>query len=549
MPDRPRSTHRRCFLGMAASGAGALLAGARPARAARPPARQEGADGVHDVVRFGAVRDGKTPCTAALQKAIDACGAAGGGTVLVPPGRYLSGALFLRSHVRMHLAQGAVLLASQRPEDFPPIKGRDEGIERTIHSSLLTGIDLEDVRITGEGKLDGQGEWWWKAHDIIWKMRVDAKLPREAENPPGAPLRWPRPRTVNLIRCRDVVVEGISFRDAAFYDLHLVYCEDLLVDRVTVRRLTGTGTGVTGTGTGIAIDSCKRARVQGCEVTGVGNGIGIKSGYNEDGRRVGICCEDVLVASCHLTGCGDGVALGSETAGGIRNVLVTGCIIDKGKNGVSVRGPRGRGGTVENLRVSDLVFDELTGIAVNVTQFFDSVRMGLIKGGSARNDLEIARSRKAPVDAGTPTLRNFVFSGLTMGKVAQVALFEGLPERYARRLLLENVMVTEAAGGVACSLAAEVRIDNLNVGTVETAVVDAREGERIEVHRVSSPRPRDGAPVIWLDNITGALVHGCSVHDAPPGYEWFRQEQSHGVTLAANQAPEVTTVAAGPLRR
>jgi polygalacturonase len=549
MPDRSSSIDRRRFLGLAATGA--LLTGAGPAWAARPASRQAppAGGGTYDVTRFGAVRDGQTRCTEAIQKAIDACGAAGGGTVLVPPGRYLSGALFLRSQVRVHLAQGAVLLASQRPEDFPPIKGRDEGIERTIYASLLTGMDLEGVSITGEGTLDGQGEAWWKLHDIIWKMRVDAKLPREADNPPGAPLKWPRPRTVNLIRCRDVLIDGVSFRDGAFYDLQLVYCEDVRIERVTVRRVTGTGTGITGTGTGIAIDSSKRVRVHGCQVSQLGNGVGIKSGYNEDGRRVGLSCEDVLISGCYMSGCGDGVALGSETAGGIRNVLVTGCIIEKGKHGVSVRSPRGRGGIVENLRACDLIFDQITEVAIYVSQFFDSVRLGLMKGGSVRNDLEIARSRKAPIDAGTPTVRNLVYSGLTMGKVAQVALFEGLPERYARHLVLENVTVAEATAGVTCTLVADVRIDNVDVGAADSAVVDAREVERVEVHRISSSRPRDGAPVVWLENVTEALVHGCTVRDPAAGYEWFRQEQSHGITLAENRAPEVTAVVAAPNRR
>jgi polygalacturonase len=537
MPYRPRSIHRRGFL--AAAGSGALLAGAWPAAAARgrsgnaPPV----ADGSYDVTRFGAARDGQTLCTAALQKAIDACAASGGGTVLVPAGRYLTGALFLRSHVNLHLAAAAVLLASQRPEDYPPIKGRDEGIERTVHSSLLTGIDLVDVGITGQGEIDGQGEPWWKIHDAIWKMRVDAKLPREADNPPGAPLKWPRPRSLNFIRCRDVVLEGVSFRDGPSYEVQLVYCEDVRIEAVTVRRVAAAVVGTTAVGTGIAIDSSKRVRIHGCAIAHPGNAIGMKAGYNEDGRRVGISCEDVLIANCHLTGCLDGVSLGSETAGNIRNVLVTGCIIDKCKHGVTVRSPRGRGGIVENLRASDLMLDNVSGVAVNVSQFFDSVRMGIVKGGSVRKDMEIARSRKVPVDAGTPTLRNLVFSGLTMGKVAQVALFEGLPERYAHRLVLENVTVAEAAAGVSCTLAAEVRIDNLSVGAIDAAVVDAREVEQLEVYRVGSSRPRDGAPVVWLENVARALVHGCRVTDAPPGYEWLRQEQCHEVTVAANQGP------------
>jgi hypothetical protein len=533
---RPRaSTRRRQFLALAAGG---VLQGATapPARAAPPPGRHPAARGglEENVTRYGAIGDGKTLCTEAIQKAIDACSAAGGGTVLVPPGRYLSGALFLRSHIDLHLAAGATLTASERPADFPPIKGRDEGIERTVHSSLLTGIDLEGVSISGQGLLDGKGESWWKTHDLIWKMRLAAKLPREADNPAEAPLRWPRPRTVNLIRCRDVVIAGVSLKDAAFYDLHLLYCQDVMVDGLSIRRLAGQGSGINGAGTGIAVDSCNGVRISRCQVGPAGSGIGLKSGYNEDGRRVGIPCQNIQIRQCHFSRCGDAIVVGSETAGGIRNVAISGCIIDDCRGGINVRSPRGRGGVVEHLRVSDLLFDRVGEAGVRVTNFFDSVRLGVMKGGSARRDLEISRSRSAPVDEGTPTFRDFVFSGLTMGRVGQVALIEGLPERHVRRIVLEDITASESGGGISCSMAAEVRIANLTMGAMESAAVDARDVERLEVHRLSCARPRDDAPVVWLENVAGAFIHGCGVSGTAPGYQWVRQDQCQRVTLAAN---------------
>src|SRR4029434_1980373 len=124
-----------------------------------------------------------TPCTASLQRAIDACGERGGGIVMVPPGRYLTGSLFLRRHVHLHLMECATLLGSTRCEDYPPVKGRDEGIERTVHAALLMGTDLVDVAITGKGAIDHRGEGWWKADQATRKMRVDANMPREAEHP------------------------------------------------------------------------------------------------------------------------------------------------------------------------------------------------------------------------------------------------------------------------------------------------------------------------------------------------------------------------------
>jgi polygalacturonase len=530
--------NRRRFFGVAGAAGAFWAAAERSASAGRPAPKAPvaaNAIGVYEVTRFGAVADGRTPCTDAIQKAIDACGAAGGGTVLVPPGQYASGALFLRSHVHLHLAAGAVILASQRPEDFPPIKGRDEGIERTVHSSLLTGVDLENVSVTGQGTLDGRGEPWVEAHEATLKMRLAAKLPREAENPSGSPLAWPRPRVINLIRCRDVLVDGLIIKDAPFYNLHLVYCQDVLVHGISTRqRLIAHHTAIT-------VDSSKRIRISDCVLSQGGDGIGIKAGYNEDGRRVGIAAEDIIINNCHMSGYNDaGIAIGSETAGSIRNVAIDNCTIADCQNGVFIRSPRGRGGTVEQIRVSNLVMDRISEAAVKVTHFFDSVRMGVMKGGSARRDLEIARSRKVPVNEGTPTFRNFVFSGLTLGKVRDLAVIEGLPERFVRGVVLEDINAAQASAGVSCSLAAEIRIGNLTLDAVESAAIDAREVERLEVHRLSCARPRPETPAIWLENVAGAFIHGCSVGHPGAGYEWLRHEQCHSVTLAANDVPAPT---------
>src|SRR5438067_1987717 len=101
------------------------------------------------------------------------------------------------------------LIASTRFEDFPPIKGRHEGIERTVYAAVLNGTDLQGIVISGPGVIDGQGEPWWQADDATNKLRTQAKLLREAENPPEAPLKWPGSRVIGLLRCRDVSIEGL----------------------------------------------------------------------------------------------------------------------------------------------------------------------------------------------------------------------------------------------------------------------------------------------------------------------------------------------------
>jgi hypothetical protein len=505
-----------------------------------PAAKAPVAGPVFDVTAFGAARDGTTLATAGLQAAIDACGRAGGGTVLLPPGKYLSGALFLRSHVHLQIPSGAVLLASQKPEHFPPIKGRDEGIERQVHAGLITGIDLEDLAITGRGMIDGQGEPWWQADEATRQIRLEAKLPREAEHPAGAPLRWPRPRVVNLIRCRDVLFDGLTIKDGACWNIHLVYCEDVIIERYTsYQQRDARGTDC------VVIDSSKRVRVANCSFSSGSDCVGIKSGYNEDGRRVNLPAEDIVISNCHMHHtAASGVAIGSETAGGVRNVLVSGCTIQNAVSGVYFRSPRGRGGVVEHIRLSNIIFDGAEQMAIKVSHFFDSVRMEGrygYKNHPGRSNIEMNRSRKAPIDEGTPTFREFTFSGLIVRKVREVAVVEGLPERYIRGVVFENISASEVQGGIFCSLTGDITVSNVRFDTLETPVVDARDVERLEVHRVQCARPAPDIPVLWLEEVEGAFVHGCDVANPGHGLDWLRQDRSRNIVLADNNAPPPPT--------
>jgi polygalacturonase len=388
------------------------------------------------------------------------------------------------------------------------------------------------VAITGQGILDGQGEPWWTAHRVTRQMRVDRSVPRDAENPSGAPLKWPRPRVINFMRCRDVLIEGVTVVDTAFYGIHLVYCENVVLDGITTTQKTDANT------TGVAIDSCRRVRVANSLITHGGDGIGIKSGYNEDGRRVNIPSEDIVITNCQFHHFGTtAIAIGSETAAGIRNVVISDCVLHDGAFAIQIRAPRGRGGTVEQIRFHNLVIDGIAETAVKITNFFDSIRSDPTVSGPVRRNLELARSRKAPIDAGTPTFRDFVFSGIAVGKTKQLVVLEGLPERFIRGVSFQDVSVGEASSGISLSMGAEIGVSNFAVGKLQSPAVDAREVERLEVHRLRWARPYADAPAIWLESVAGAFIHGCDVASAGPTYDWLRAEQSHGVAVEGNNVP------------
>jgi polygalacturonase len=465
--------------------------------------------GVFEVTRFGAVGDGKTPATVAVQRAIDRCAAAGGGMVRFPAGRYLCGALFLRSGTCLHLSAGAVLVASERPEDFPPVRSRWEGIERTTHASLINGDELEGVTVEGPGAIDGAGGPWWKIHEETKQIRLARNLPREAENPPDAPLRWPRPRAITLLRCREVLVRGLTITDAPSYNLHLIYCQDVMVNGLTIVGLEGQNSD------GIHVDSCQRVLIANCSIASGGESIALKSGYNEDGRRVGIPCEDVLVTNCNLSrSYGAGIACGSETAAWIRNVTISNCTITQCRLGLHIRSPRGRGGGIERVTCNNLVFDKIRESGVMITHYFDSVRMDNVFGEPAAADgnPETDRSLKVTAGPGTPTFRDVQFRRLTMGAVREVATIEGLAERFIEGLILDGISASQAATGVLCRRVTSLQIDGLAVDPTKGPAVAARDIRGLRIHRLRSMVPYGRAP-IQLENVHGAFIQGCDTTD------------------------------------
>jgi hypothetical protein len=532
-----RGGRRHALKAFAAAATVGLCSTARPwlgraaAATAAPAPRPVVGAGAHDVTQFGAVGDGKTDATAAIQRAIDACAAAGGGVVLIPPGRYLSGALFLKSHIELHVARGAVLLASQRFDDFPLIDGRWEGVERKTHASLITGQDLENVAITGRGVLDGRGWPWWEAHKATRDLRLQRGLPREAENPPEAPLRWPRPRTINLIRCQGVSVADLTIRDGPSWSVHLLYCQD-----VSVSGLTVTGQETQGCD-GVVVDSSKRVRIWGCSIGSGSDCIALKSGYNEDGRRVGLPCEDVVVSTCNLfASYGSGVAIGSETAGGVKNVTVANCVITNCRTAIYIRSPRGRGGVVERVRVSNLVVDHLSEAAIKLSHFFDSLRMEARfgEGPSEAGNVEVDRSIKPAPDVGTPEFRDIEFSGISIGETADVAIVEGLPERFIHHVAFRDLTALRAKAGISCQRAADVVISGLTVNPTIAPAVDARDVERLEVSRLRSSRPHPQLPAVRLENVAGSLISACSVVTGPGGFVRREGQLNRGITEVDN---------------
>jgi len=319
-----------------------------------------------NVRESGAVGDGKTKDTAAIQAALDRCAAAGGGTVVVPAGGYLTGSLDIKSHTTLRLEKDATLLGSPDLDDYPIVKARWEGHWIDAHRALISAHKADHIAVVGPGTIAG---------DLTLGNR---QMPR-------------RPCVIEPIECQDVRLEGFTAKQKRMWTIHPTYCENIVVKNVTIRSIGGNSDGVD-------VDSCKHVVVEGCDIESGDDCIAIKSGRGMEAVREGRPTEDVVIRDCvfsdNIFAC---IGIGSETSGGIRGVRIERCTFKQAKTyAIYIKSRPGRGAFIEDISGNDLDVQTATN---------GFLRINLLNSGL--QDVE-------PVlgDEGIPTAKNFRFTNV-----------------------------------------------------------------------------------------------------------------------------------------
>lgn len=365
------------------------------------------------ITDVGARGDGTTDCTVAIRRAIDSCSALGGGRVLVPPGTYLTGRIYLQSNIDLHLEKGATIRFSTDPAQYLPlVLTRWEGMEVMNYSPLIYSYDEVNIAVTGEGVLDGQGSnehWWsWKGNaDDGWKSgmpdqkKARAILMEQCEKGVPAEQRLHgegsslRPSFFQPYRCSNVAITGVTLKDSPMWFIHPVLCSSVLVEKVTV---IGHGPN----NDGCDPESCTDVVIKECTFDTGDDCIAIKSGRNADGRRIGIPTENVVVTGCTMKDGHGGVVLGSELSGGIRNVFAQDCRMDSPNLDRALRFKTNsvRGGIIENF-------------------YARRITVGQVKEAVVLVDFNYEEGDAGPF---TPVMRNIFLSDIT-AKKGRYAIF------------------------------------------------------------------------------------------------------------------------------
>lgn len=400
---------------------------------------------------FGAVGDGKTLVTAAMQRAMDAAAAAGGGEVELKPGIYLTGALFLKSHTHLVLDKGAVVLGTTRKDLYPLVPTRAAGIEMQWPAALLNIAGQTDVSIEGEGTIDGDGDPWWKG---FWDL-VPAYESRG--------LRWAvdydvqRPELIRIYNSNSVRIgNGLMLRRSAFWTVHICYSTNVAVTGVTIRD--NDADGVRGPSTdGVDIDSSRHVLVEKVDIENNDDGICLKAGMNADGLRVDRPTEDVVIRDSVIRQGISGIAIGSDTAGGFKNIKVYGITILGGvRYGIYLKSTHTRGGWTDNVMMSHIVMIGVpTAIKIDLN-YFPAFSTPKVPSGIERNlppNLHAVPDYwhilTAPVDPakGIPHFRDVTLKNIRASNVGTAFSVNAAPDAPLVRFTLKDIRIDAGHAG------------------------------------------------------------------------------------------------------
>ncbi len=367
---------------------------------------------VFNIRDFGAVGDGKTLDTDAIQKAVEAAAAGGGGRVLVPAGKFLTGPFTLASGVDFHLDRGAVLLISDDMANYPIRKNR--------YVDAIIATNAHDVSLTGEGVIDGQGEAWWKA------FRANPEMTH-------------RPYLIRFSDCRRVTVENVTLQNSPMFHLVPQNCTDVTIRHVTIHAPADAPNtdGIDPSGWNFHISDCTID-------TGDDN-IAIKP---TDGRTPGD--KNFLITDCRFFH-GHGMSIGGGTFNGVEDVTVSHCSFDGTDSGIRLKTLRGRGGLARNLVYENLTMNNVKN-PIYIIDYYPE--------RTAPKDP--ATEKPEPVTDRTPINRHIIIRNLTATNCPTAGTIRGLPEMPIEDVMLTNVHLS-AEKGLTIIRARGVRFENCSI--------------------------------------------------------------------------------------
>lgn len=416
---------------------------------------------IYNVSKYGAVNDGKTINTIAIQKAIDDCALKGGGTITFAPGKYLTGSIFLKKGVNFNVGKGVEILGSQDIKDYPEIDTRIAGIEMKWPAALLNIIKQSKATISGEGLINAQGKPFW---DYYWNLR-------KVYEPKG--LRWivdydaKRPRTILIAESTDIVLKEINIQQAGFWTVQVLYSTYVTVDKITIRNnVDGHGPSTDG----IDVDSSSWVLIQNCDIDCNDDNFCLKAGRDWDGLRVNKPTEYVVIRNCVARKGAGLLTLGSETSGGIKHVWATDLIGYDTGNALNIKSATTRGGTVEDIYFNNITMHGVGNVLQVNPNWNPTYSYSTLPAGYSLETIPThwrkMLTKVEPVEKGMPIIRNInLFNVKATGAKKAISAI-GLKESVLTQFNLKNILIEgQSAGNI--DFGAEWNFENVVIRSID----------------------------------------------------------------------------------
>lgn len=484
-----------------------------------------------NVLDFGGKNDSTGMNTQAIRDAIDQASSVGGGTIYFPAGKYITGPIHFKSNITLHLDAGAELHFSDNFDDYlPMVPSRWEGTEVTNFSPLIYGNDVHNIAIVGRGLIDGHGKNWWRYSEVeVKKQTEDSKWQIEfkrlnkdvlAPDLPGWVERgFLRPPFIQFLNSTNIQIKDITITNSPFWTINPQYCDNVTVDGITIDNPPSPNTD------GINPESCSNVRIANSHISVGDDCITIKSGKDRSGRKINIPAENYTITNCTMLRGHGGVVIGSEMSGGVKNIVISNCVFDGTDRGIRLKTARGRGGIVENIRVSNVVMRDIRDQAIVL-------------------DMEYAKTDVEPVSERTPKFRNIFISEI-VGSTNRVARIRGLAEMPAENVQFNNINM-DAKTGIEIANAKKITLSNVQVNVTDEPMVKASNVNFLDIRQLQNFTPNADKSCIVLENSSQVNVQGNFPYEGYTNYLELIGDQNSDIFVHDNNFSTLKNVVKKP---
>ena len=463
-----------------------------------------------NILKYGAVGDGFTLNTKAMNDAITACSEAGGGRVVIPKGLWLTGPIWMKDNVNLYTEKGSLVQFSTDKDLYPLIDSDWEGTKQWRCESPINGRKLKNIAITGSGIFDGGGDVWRQVKKekltfFQWEKIVESggivdeigttwypskeamagyKIIKKFQDPS---FRMPkeeaekirdyfRPVLLSLIGCKNVMLDGPTFQNSPAWNLHILECEGVVVRNVNVRNPW-----YSQNGDGIDIEACNRTILLNSSFDVGDDAVCIKSGRNEHGRDRGLPTQNLLVKDIVVYHAHGGFTIGSEMSGGAKNIRVTNCNYIGTDVGLRFKSNRERGGIVENIYIDNIFMKDIPTRAISFNMFYGGMSPAdAFNGSKNKSDAE-----PAPITDGTPTFRNIHMDNIYCNGAEDAFIMQGLPERAIEKVYLSN-SVLKSQRSVMILDANQIKLSNVKLQANETPLFMVSQSTNLFLEKIET---------------------------------------------------------------